>query len=521
MKVTIFETSDIHGHLYPSEYQERNQNLDFGLLKVVSKLKKEKEICEGPIIHIDNGDFIQGSPLSYYVVKEKKKADLLIDALNDLEIDAGVIGNHEFNYGLPYLTSAIRAAKFPVLAANILDETGEPAFGPGYTILEKEGIKIAILGLTTPYIPNWEHPDHLKGLTFQSALLCAKEYVPLLRKKADVVIVSYHGGFERDLKTGEPTEVLTGENEGYAILHEVEGMDVFLTGHQHREIAEVINGIPVIQPGHKGRYIGKVTLTVDKTEAGVVVSHPTAELLSVADEGPDAKTLARFAPLNEEVEQWLDQEVGKIEGNMEITDVFQARIQEHPYVSFIHDVQRHFTGADISGTALFTDTVRGFQETVTMRDIVTNYIYPNTLAVSKLSGEDLKAALERSAEYFQVEDSGEIGINPSFMHPKPQQYNYDMYAGIQYVVDVAKPIGERIVSLTYKGEDIRPEDTFEVVLNQYRAVGGGEYEMFDASKIVREVTIPMTELIGDYFRAYPLVKAKTTDAFNVIASTQK
>ena len=504
----------------PSDYQERNQDLEFGLFKVVSKLKKEKEKCEGPIIQVDNGDFIQGSPLSYYIVKEKESAKELVEALNMLDIDAGMIGNHEFNYGLPYLESAIEAANYPILAANILNEAGEPAFGKGYTILDKEGIKIAILGLTTPYIPHWEHPDHIQGLTFQSALECAKEYVPMLHEKADIVIVSYHGGFERDLETGEPTEILTGENEGYAILNEVTGIDAFLTGHQHRHIAEVINGVPVVQPGHKGEKIGKITLTIDKTEDGVVVSEPTAELLSVSTEEPDEALKAQFHSLNESVEGWLDQQIGRVEGDMEIHDVFQARTQEHPYVAFIQQVQMYYTGADISGTALFNDTVTGFKHDVTMRDVVTNYIYPNTLAVSRISGADLKAALEQSAEYFDLEENGEIGINPSFIHPKPQQYNYDMYKGIDYVIDVAQPKGHRIVSLKYKGKDVQPDDKLDVVLNQYRAVGGGDYEMFDATKIIREVTISMTELIGNYFKEFPVVQAETDDNFKVISSDE-
>src|SRR5690625_2900325 len=166
MKLTIFETSDIHGYLFPSDYQDRKMDLDLGLFKVAAKLKAENEKTEGPVLRIDNGDFIQGSPFSYYIVKEKATAEPLMRALNDLKVDAGMIGNHEFNYGLEYLHSAIRSAEHPVLAANILNEKKEPAFGKAYTIIEKEGVKIAVLGLTTQHIPNWEHPDHYQGLSF-------------------------------------------------------------------------------------------------------------------------------------------------------------------------------------------------------------------------------------------------------------------------------------------------------------------------------------------------------------------
>lgn len=516
MELTIFETSDIHGYLYPSDYQERAQDLNFGLFKAAAKIKKERAKLKGPSLYIDNGDFIQGSPFSYYIVKEKETAERLMEALDDLQVDAATIGNHEFNYGMPYLESAIQSAKHPVLAANILNEEGKPAFGEGYTVFEKEGIKIAVLGLVTQYIPHWEHPENYKGLTFQSAVECAKEYVPKLRAEADVVIVSYHGGLERDLETGEPTEILKGENEGYQILSEVNGIDVMLTGHQHRQIAEVWNGIPVVQPGHKGEKIGKVTLTIEKTDEGVVISHPTAELLSVDDVKADELLEEKFDQLNEEVENWLDQVIGKVEGDMTIKDVHEARIVEHPYIEFIQKVQMYYGGCDVSGTALFNNDAKGFGNDVTMRDVVTNYIYPNTLAVSRITGADLKGALELSAEYFDVKENGELGVSRDFIVPKPKQYNYDMYEGVDYTIDASRPRGERIVSLTYKGKDLLPEDTLDVVINQYRAVGGGDFLMFDASQIIREVTISMPELIGDYFKEHPVVKAEANLNFKVI-----
>lgn len=518
MKLTLFETSDVHGYLFPTDYQSRKQEAEFGLFKLATLLKQEREKAEGPTLTIENGDFIQGSPFSYYILKEKQNARTLIEGLNLLGVDAGVIGNHEFNYGLDYLNTAISAANYPVLSANILKDSGEPAWGQPYKLFDKEGIKIAVLGLTTPYIPNWEHPENIEGLSFKSAVETAKVYVPMLREQADVVVVSYHGGFERDLKTGEETELLTGENEGYALLKEVEGIDVLLTGHQHRLIAEMVDGTAVVMPGEKGKYLGKVTLDIKKENDTVEILSMTPELLSVETVKPDQELLRHFHPVNEKVEEWLDQPMGEVYGDMEIKDVEKARRVEHPYVEFVQRVQMHFTDCDISGTALFNNLARGFEPVVTMRDVVLNYIYPNTLAVMKVSGNDLKEALERSATYFMVNEDGDIDINPEFLNPKPQMYNYDMYEGIEYTIDVSQLEHERIVEFKYRGKDIQPEDTLEIVINQYRAVGGGNYHMFDASKIIREVTIPMTELIGEYFKEFSPVKATVNNNFKVIAS---
>lgn len=519
MKLTIFETSDVHGYLFPSDYQKREQDLPFGLFKVANLLKREREKLEGPSLVIENGDFIQGSPLSYYVLKEKGKADELMAALNVLPIDAGVIGNHEFNYGLPYLKTAIEAVNYPILAANILNEKQKPAFGPPYKMIEKQGIKIAILGLTTQYIPNWEHPENYEGLHFDSAVKTAKQYVPQLRKEADIVVVSYHGGFEKDLDTGVETEIQTGENEGYALLQEVEGIDVLLAGHQHRELAQMVNGVPVVMPGQKGAMLGKVTLDLEKTETGCIVKDASAELLPVTKtEVMDQELASAFTSLNNKVEDWLDQPIGKVDGDMTIQDHDQARIKEHPYIEFIQKVQMYYAECEISGTALFNNDCKGFNTEVTMRDVVTNYIYPNTLAVLKVTGADLKAAIEQCAEYFVLDEKNEVVVNPEFLQPKPQMYNYDMYEGVDYTIDVAQPFGERVVEFNYKEKAIQPEDTLEIVINQYRAVGGGDFAMFDASKIIREVTIPMNELIGDYFKEHGTIEATVNHNFKVICS---
>ncbi|GEN49367.1 bifunctional metallophosphatase/5'-nucleotidase [Alkalibacterium pelagium] len=518
MKITLFETSDVHGYLFPTDYQSRQHEAAFGLFKIASLLKSEREKLNGPSITIENGDLIQGSPFTHYVVKEKKEATVVMQAANACGFDIGVIGNHEFNYGLDYLNSAVRSADYPILSANILKDNGEPAFGQAYKIIEKEGVKIAILGLTTPYIPNWEHPENYEGLSFVPAVESAKKYVPYLKEQADVVVVSYHGGFEKDLETGEETEIQTGENEGYALLHDVEGIDVLLSGHQHRVIAQKVGQTAVVMPGDKGRYLGKVTLEIEESDGQYTLTDAIPELLSTEQVDVDESTANAFRSVNEEVEAWLDQPIGKVEGDMTISDVEAARRREHPYVEFVHKVQMHYAECDISGTALFNNQAKGFGREVTMRDVVLNYIYPNTLAVLRVSGRDLKAALERSATYFELDETGDIIVNPSFMTPKPQMYNYDMYEGIEYTIDVAMPKGKRIVEFSYEGKNIMPEDSLEIVINQYRAVGGGDYDMFDASKIIREVTIPMNELMGDYFSQFSPIKAEVNRNFKVMAS---
>jgi 2',3'-cyclic-nucleotide 2'-phosphodiesterase / 3'-nucleotidase len=516
--LTILETSDVHGYLFPEDGRERDQDMELGLFKAASVIREEKSRAAGPVLAIDNGDFIQGSPLSSYMERERGTAAPLVDALNTLEVDAGVPGNHEFNHGLFYMMESVRAANFPVLSANILDETGEPVTGKAYEIFEKDGVRIAVLGLVTQYIPHWEHPDHCAGLTFRSAVDSAKDYVPMLQKIADVVVVSYHGGLECDLETEAPTEMLTGENEGYALLTEVPGIDVLLTGHQHRKIATVKNGIPVLQPGYRGEAVGKATLELERQDSGWRINGCSAELVMVDGKEVDRELTEQFSGLRTEMDEWLDRPVGAIVGDMTIADTHDARIGGHAYIDFINEVQMHHSGCAISATSLFGQKAAGFPPSVSMKDIVTNYLYPNTLAVCRVTGSDLKEALELSATYFELDADGEIVINPAFIHPKAQHYNYDMYAGIEYTIDLTRPPGDRITVLIHDGHLIGPDETLEIVLNQYRAVGGGGYHMFGPSKITREIRIPMTELIAGYFKEHPVVMATQNRNFEVIRS---
>lgn len=507
MKIKLLATSDMHGYILPTNYGEKNMNLPFGTAKVASTIQHIKQQANGPVITIDNGDFIQGSPLSYFVNKSPQyHVKDLTQVINAIGYDLGVLGNHEFNYGMSYLTQAVDSYKHPILCANILKEDGTPIFGKAYDIKVFDGVKIAFLGVTTQYIPNWEQPITIQGLTFKSVVETVKEYMPLLKSKADIVVVVYHGGFERDLETGEPTELITGENEGYALVHEVDGIDALITGHQHRVIAQHLNGVPVVQPGQRGEYVGEIELTIEQVNGQYQVISSQVQLHVTGEFPVSMEVLTLVNKLQEDVEVWLDQPAGKVIGDMTISDPHQARLKEHPYIEFIQRVQMEATGTKISATALFNNEGRGFNPTITMRDIITNYIYPNTLAVVRVTGQELKDALEQTAQYFIVEN-GVITFNPKYMLPKPQFYNYDMYEGVDYTLNFSNPVGSRVVELLYQGAPIDLQATFDVVTNQYRAVGGGNYTMFSPEKIVKEIQIDMTELIAEYLKRYPVIEA--------------
>ncbi|MEG0731135.1 MAG: bifunctional UDP-sugar hydrolase/5'-nucleotidase [Vagococcus sp.] len=513
MKLTVLSTSDTHGYLYPTNFRKRNQSLNFGLTKLVSemrKIEKEKDII---LLKIDNGDFLQGSPLSFYLEKNRE-AGSMADIMNQIGYDCGVLGNHEFNYGLQFLEETIAKLNYPIVCANILKCSGEYFTGTPYTIFEKEGVKIAVLGLTTQYIPHWEKPEIIEGLIFKSAVETAKEFVPKLREIADVVIVSYHGGFEKDLETGEATEVITGENEGYALLYEVEGIDVLLTGHQHRYIALNNEKISATQPGDKGKFIARVDVDYEEDLKKIIKTH--AELIKIGKQEEDFELRNRYLPLSNQVEDWLDETLGKVEGNMKIEDTMEARMYGHPYIEFIQEVQKNATGANISSTALFDDKAKGFSKEISRRDIMTNYIYPSSLSVVSISGEDLRLAIEKSACYFDENTLNGRYSENDFSKDTIANFNYDLYSGIDYTIDTSRPKGDRVTYLSYNEKKVLPQDRLEVVMSQYRAVGGGDYSMFNSEKIIKEISVDMVELITEYLKNHPKIKAIQPTNFKLI-----
>ncbi|MDZ5474029.1 bifunctional UDP-sugar hydrolase/5'-nucleotidase [Bacillus sp. 31A1R] len=516
----LLQTSDIHGNIFPTSYGNRLK-LNAGLGKLATIINQEKVQYEYHLL-IDNGDVIQGTPLTYYFAKfVADNNNPIISVLNELKYDAAVIGNHEFNFGMELLNSTIKQSSFPWLSANLLNqETNQPLFGKPYMVKEyPNGLRVAVLGVTTHYIPNWEDPKHIKGILFQDALEATKHWVKYIQEKEtyDILVVSYHGGFERDLVTGEPTEALTGENQAFAMCQEIDGIDVLLTGHQHRKIATTVNGRCVLQPSFNGQSLGKVEIQLKRLDGKWLIGDTKTELLDVTDSVvADERILALSYEQETRTQTWLDEPVGKIRGDMMIRSANEVRLGDHPLIEFLNKVQMNAAQVDISCTALLNNESPGFSEHVTMRDIISNYIYPNTLKVIRITGQDIKDALELSASYFTLDNDKKIIVNPDFIEPKPQHYNYDMWEGIEYEFNISKPFGERVANLLYQGKPVGLNKEYEVVMNNYRAGGGGNYTMYKGKPVVKEIQKDMAELIAEYISKKGTVEATCNHNWRVI-----
>ncbi|MCM0583219.1 bifunctional metallophosphatase/5'-nucleotidase [Weissella diestrammenae] len=504
MQVTVLSTSDVHGYILADDFRRPLRNDALGLSRAASVIQeiKQRALTDEVVMTIENGDFIQGSPLTNFIEQSAQtEIHRFEDLANTIDYDVRILGNHEFNYGRDYLERAVSPDK--LLNANVLDtKTDEPFIGKPYAIFEKKGLKIGVIGLTTKYVPHWEQPEHLEGLTFKDPVQVAKNYIAQIRPMVDVLILAYHGGFAEDLETGQTLERVTGENQGVQLL-QLSGVDALVTGHQHREIATVVHGVPTTQPGYRASHVGVMTLTLNEQDQ---IKTTTAKLIPTATYPESPAIVDLIHPLQMQLNHWLDEPMGTVGDNMRIKSHKLARLKNHPFIELVNRAQMAATGTKIANTALFNDEVRGLNRIVTRRDIMTNYIYPNTVVVEKLTGQDIKDALEVNARYFELNAAKELVINPLFIHPKMQHYNYDVWSGIDYTFDFSRPMNHRVVAISIAGQPLDLTAEYEVAMNNYRAGGAGNFPMFSMDKVVRELPIETAELIGQFIAEHPAIE---------------
>ncbi len=500
-KIHVLYTSDMHGF-----WINRLDDADHSLLNTanaIKQLKNEYESNGEEVLLIDLGDFIQGADFTTYLNQIKENGSVLAKAMNYIEYDYQVIGNHEFNYGLPYLTSILDELNAEILSNNILTkETEESMFGEPFSIIELQGIKIGIIGTTTHYIPNWEMPANYEGLVFKDAFSMTKQTVELIRSKVDIVIVAYHGGFERDLSTGQPLEALTGENQGYQMLSEIEGIDCLITGHQHRLINEQFNYSIAMQPGYAGRSIGHIIFEI---EEGRLVSM-SSELIDANNYPKDETLMHLMEPEITEANEWLNQILGVAPLKISSDDIFMARVQGTPFIEMINQIQLRVTGADFSATTLINEHYKNFTGEITQQNLLHAYPYHNLIAKVRITGQELYDIMTFNLEYLTLDHSGKLVINPDYIHPKPKHYNWDMYTGLRAIVDMHLPKKDRVIALVDErtNQPIDPEQEYTLAISQYRAVGGGDYHWFNESKIVEMTDKDIASLIPEALNQFTM-----------------
>jgi 2',3'-cyclic-nucleotide 2'-phosphodiesterase/3'-nucleotidase len=480
--VTLLATTDLLGNIYPLDYFT-GQPAQRGLAKIATLVEAVRRETPNTLL-IDCGDTIQGSPLeSVYqswvsagrlplgltFTGPPLAHDPMMLAMNRLGYRAMTLGNHEFNFGLNSIERARADALFPWLSANTEAAPGAKPFDP-YLVATIDGVKVAVIGVTTPSIPIWEEPEHYRGYRFTDAKQAVESALAALRRtgRPDVTVVAAHMGL------GD-----AGENQVTAIATQVPGIDAIVFGHTHQQLAgRLIGGALLVQP--------KSWKLIDKRSRLLPVAEETA-----AD--PDILALAR--PYQELTERYLNTPVAESPADM---DGRLGRVEDTALVDAVQAVQLYYAKADVSFTALFNPRVRVPKGQVTVRQVAALYIYDNELYAIEGDGRMVKDALENAARYFLSCPDAACSHGP-LINPRFIGFNYDMAEGVDYTIDLTRPPGDRVLNLRRNGKPLAPADKLRIAVNNYRAGGSGGYGMFLDAKIVWRSSQEIRDLIVAYY----------------------
>ncbi|MGB9666072.1 MAG: 5'-nucleotidase C-terminal domain-containing protein, partial [Candidatus Cryosericum sp.] len=512
VKITLLETSDVHGVIYPYDYF-KGAPANGGLAQLSTIIKGVR--AENPnTLLLDNGDNQQGTPLTYYFNKVDTTApNPMMVAMNLMGYEAMTVGNHEFNYGLGVLDKVRAQANFPWLSANIYKADGTNYFTP-YIVKTIAGVKIGVLGLTTKNIPNWEVPEHLGGLVFKDTVDEAQKWVKVLRdtEKVDLVVLLAHEGFERDIDTGKDLGTSI-ENQCYAIATTVPGIDVLLTGHTHLSIpGKMLNGVLCMQPKNAGVEICRADITMEQTATGWKVASKTGTNIPVTSSTvPDQAILDATKTQHEAAMAYMTQPLGQASGDFPGTN---SRTQDTAIMDLIQKVQMKYANTDLSLAAMLPGVAPSFSKgPLTVRDMYSLYIYENTLFAIKVTGQQIKDELEWSAKYFNTYDYSKTAT--SLVNSSVAGYNYDMLEGADYVIDITKPVGQRISGLTYHGQPMDMKATYTLALNNYRA-GGGGFLGFKGAPIVYQSSDEIRNLMIQYVKDMGTIEPTTDNNWHLV-----
>ena len=471
----IVETSDVHGAFFPYNFTERRP-MDGTMARVSSYLKRQRKTYGDRLILLDNGDILQGQPTCYYTNYVKKdEPNIAAEVINYLQYDAETFGNHDVETGHAVYDKWIKEVKCPMLGANIIDtKTNKPYVNP-YTIIEREGVRVAILGMLTPAIPNWLHESLWTGLRFDEMLKTARHWIKILKEqeKVDVIIGLFHSGWDGGIVTPAYEEDVAKK-----MAETVEGFDVIFFGHDHTERNTTINNTLCMDPSCNAVKVAEATIQIRN---GKIISKKGA-IVDVRKEDIDQQYMAHFQPQIDAIRQYVERQLGTFASPMRSRDAFFGSAA---FTDLIHQLQLDETHADISFNAPLTFNTDIKAGPIYMSDMFKLYRFENKIYVLRMTGEEVRKHLEMSYDLWvntmKSPDDHIMMLNEGAQGDEQRRgfknltFNFDSAAGIDYIVDVTKPDGQKVHILQFS--DGRPFDEkawYKVAMNSYRGNGGGE-----------------------------------------------
>ena len=493
VRLKVIETSDVHGHFFPYDFMERKP-LKGTLVRANTYINKEREkFGKENLLLIDNGDILQGQPCVYwsnYVMPEDE--NLAARVINYMQYDAETVGNHDIEPGHQVYDKWIREVRCPLLGANIVKAGSDGKADPKniyeglqpYSIHYIDGVKIAVIGMLTPAIPNWLNKSIWKGMEFEEMTSCAKKWISYLKEveRPDLIFGLFHSGKDGGIVTPDYEENATA-----AVAKEVPGFDIIFFGHDHQVHNEWITNndgqqVLIIDPSCWAQNIAEAEIELTYENGKLTKKDIKGEIVSVKDEEIDEQMMSHFQKDIDAVKAYVSEKIGRFETAIHTRESFFGNAA---FTDLIHNLQLQITKADISFNAplSFNTTINAGD--VTMADMFKLYRFENLLFVLRMTGEEIRKHLEYSYDMWtntmtSPEDHA-LRLNTNYKEDQQRAgfqyytFNFDSACGIDYEVDLTKPDGEKVRILQMSnGEPFDEQKWYKVAMNSYRANGGGE-----------------------------------------------
>lgn len=489
----LIETSDVHGCYFPYDFIGRRP-VKGSLAQVSSFVNEQRKVHGDNLILMDNGDILQGQPIAYYYnFMDTVSVHVCADILNFMRYDVGNMGNHDVEAGPSVYNRWVKQCDFPVLGANIIEKaTGRPYLKP-YEVIERDGVKVVVLGMITPAVPSWLPEQLWPGLHFEDMETCAAKWVRTIRETEhpDVLVGLFHAGPE-----GNRLDNVV-ENASADVAQKVPGFDVVFMGHDHaRHCRKIVNvagdSVLIVDPANRAGFVSDVTIRVSKKDGKVLRKSVEGTLTNVRDYPADEAFVRKFQPQYQSTIDFVSRKIGRINQTISTKDAYFG---PSAFIDLIHQLQLDISGADISFCAPLSFNAEIREGDIYMSDMFNLYKYENMLYVMQLSGQEIKDFLEMSyaiwTNQMKSADDHILLLNEEdkgFGRFKNPSFNFDSAAGIIYTVDVTKPQGEKIrIESMADGTPFSLQKIYKVAVNSYRGNGGGDL-------LTKGAGIPKSEL---------------------------
>ena len=457
-QIQILATSDLHGRFVSWDYAINEADTSGSLAQVATIIKERRN---DNTILLDVGDTIESNSSSLFFDEEVHP---MVAGFNFLDFDLWVAGNHEFNYGVDTLLKVAKQFEGEMLCGNVYDKSTNKEIGKDYVIIEKDGVKVAIIGYVTPNITRWD-AEKLVDYDVVNPIEEMKATLKELEGKADVFVAALHMMEESEFE-------LDGSGADYFAKNFPE-LDVVIAAHGHTLVNKEVNGVLVVENQNAGKTLADIDITVKADgKGGYDVVSATAEMVSAKGVEADAEFVAALEKYNTRAKEDASTVVGELKGGdlvpaTEINGITQSRLQETAMIDLINQVQMYYADADVSAAAAFSDTANMKEGPIKKSDNTLIYKFDNTLYRLEMTGKQLKQYMEWSASYYNTYKDGDLTISFS---PTMAGYLYDMFGGVKYEINISKEAGNRIENLTrMDGTPIKDDDVLTIAVNNYRA----------------------------------------------------